>query len=175
MALPNNDIGEKYREALAAQAHIWNQIFNFINSMSLKCAIQLGIPDIIHSHGRPMTLSDLVDALPINNNNAKAQDCVYRLMRILIHAGFFIQEDEGYLLTPTSRLLLKDEPMSMIPLLQLQLDPIMMNPWHYLSKWFQNGDSSTPFVTAHGKPLYEYAEKEPKFSRLFNEAMASDA
>ncbi|PHT25230.1 Trans-resveratrol di-O-methyltransferase [Capsicum baccatum] len=166
---------KKNREALAAQAHIWNQIINFINSMSLKCAIQLGIPDIIHSHGRPMTLSDLVDALPINNNNAKAQDCVYRLMRILIHAGFFIQEDEGYLLTPTSRLLLKDEPMSMIPLLQLQLDPIMMNPWHYLSKWLQNGDSSTPFVTAHGKPLYEYAEKEPKFSGLFNEAMASDS
>ncbi|KAM3247430.1 hypothetical protein P3L10_009197 [Capsicum annuum] len=50
----------------------------------------------------------------------------------------------------------------------------MMNPWHYLSKWFQNEDS-TPFLTAHGKPLYEYAEKEPKFSFLFNKAMATDA
>ncbi|KAM3326574.1 hypothetical protein P3S67_001700 [Capsicum chacoense] len=50
----------------------------------------------------------------------------------------------------------------------------MMNPWHYLSKWFQNEDS-TPFLTAHGKPLYEYAEKEPNFSCLFNEAMATDA
>ncbi|KAM3326575.1 hypothetical protein P3S67_001701 [Capsicum chacoense] len=59
MVLPNNDIGEKTREVLAAQAHIWNHTFNFINSMSLKCAIQFGIPDIIHSHGRPMTLSDL--------------------------------------------------------------------------------------------------------------------
>uniref|UniRef100_A0A2N9GED6 O-methyltransferase C-terminal domain-containing protein n=1 Tax=Fagus sylvatica TaxID=28930 RepID=A0A2N9GED6_FAGSY len=27
---------------LDAQAHIWNHIFNFINSMSLKCAIELG-------------------------------------------------------------------------------------------------------------------------------------
>ncbi|KAH0702838.1 hypothetical protein KY290_018148 [Solanum tuberosum] len=84
MAVPNNDIGDETRQVLAAQAHIWNHIFNYINSMSLKCAIQLEIPDIIHSHGRPMNLSDLVEALPIDNNNkAKTHDCVYRLMRIL--------------------------------------------------------------------------------------------
>ncbi|PHT25851.1 Trans-resveratrol di-O-methyltransferase [Capsicum baccatum] len=64
--------------------------------------------------------------------------------------------------------------MSMIPFLQLQLDPILMNPWHYLSKWFQIGDA-TLFVTAHGKSFFEYAEKEPNFSSLFNEAMGSDA
>ncbi|XP_019232821.1 PREDICTED: 8-hydroxyquercetin 8-O-methyltransferase-like [Nicotiana attenuata] len=59
------NIGDKAREVLAAQAHIWNHTFSYINSMSLKCAIQLGIPDIIHSHGRAMTLSELVNALPI--------------------------------------------------------------------------------------------------------------
>ncbi|KAM3381537.1 hypothetical protein P3S68_007110 [Capsicum galapagoense] len=153
-----NDVGDKTRAVMAAQAHIWNHTFNFINSMSLKCAIQLGIPDIIHSHGHAMTLSDLVNALPINNNNAKIQDCIYRLMRILIHAGFFIQEEEGYLLTPTSRLLLKDEPnLSAIPFLLAMLDPIMTDPWHRLSQWFQNdGDDA-------------------RFNCLFNEAMASDA
>ncbi|MCD7460041.1 hypothetical protein HAX54_042741 [Datura stramonium] len=74
MSLPNDNIGDKTREVLAAQAHIWNHAFSFINSMSLKCAIQLGISDIIHSHGRAMTLSDLVNALPVNNNKAKHQD-----------------------------------------------------------------------------------------------------
>ncbi|PHT87776.1 Trans-resveratrol di-O-methyltransferase [Capsicum annuum] len=49
-----------------------------------------------------------------------------------------------------------------------------MNPWHYPSKWFQIGDA-TLFVTAHGKSFFEYAEKEPNFSSLFNEAMGSDA
>ncbi|KAH0689966.1 hypothetical protein KY289_017324 [Solanum tuberosum] len=63
MALPNNDIGDETRQVLAVQAHIWNHIFNYINSMSLKCAIQLEIPDIIHSHDRPMNLSDLVEAV----------------------------------------------------------------------------------------------------------------
>ncbi|KAK4734923.1 hypothetical protein R3W88_009184 [Solanum pinnatisectum] len=112
--LPNNDIGENIRQVLAAQAHIWNHIFNFLCSMSLKCAIQLGIPDIIHSHGRAMTLSDLVEALSINKS--KGHGCIYRLMRILIHSGFFIQEGEGYLLAPNSHLLLKDEPLSLVPL-----------------------------------------------------------
>ncbi|KAL3374203.1 hypothetical protein AABB24_005923 [Solanum stoloniferum] len=180
MALPNNDIGDETRQVLAAQAHIWNHIFNYINSMSLKCAIQLEIPDIIHSHGRPMNLSDLVEALPINNNDkAKTHDCVYRLMRILVHDGFFIQlAEEGYLLAPTSRLLLKDETMSMIPFLNLQLNPNSMDSWHSLSKWFNNvsdDSNSTPYATAHGMPFFKYAENEPRFNHIFNEAMASDA
>lgn len=170
MALP--------RDVLAAQAHIWNFAFSYVNCMSLKCALQLGIPDIIHNHGQAMTLSDLVEALPINNIKAKRQDCIYRLMRILIHAGFFIQEEEGYLLTPISRLLLKDEPnLSMIPFVQVILDPIMMDPWHHLSQWIQNGgdvDQPTPFATTHGKPIYEYTRDDAKFNCLLNEAMASD-
>ncbi|KAM3319515.1 hypothetical protein P3S67_006715 [Capsicum chacoense] len=68
-------------------------------------------------------------------------------MRILIHAGFFTQEEEGYLLTPNSRLLLKDEPLSLVPLVQFALDPVSMDPFHYLSQWFHNGDSCTPFAT----------------------------
>ncbi|GMY32712.1 probable O-methyltransferase 3 [Fagus crenata] len=71
---------------LDAQAHIWNHIFNFINSMSLKCAIELGIPDIIHNHGKPMTLSELTAALPIHPTKASS---IYRLMRILNHSNFF--------------------------------------------------------------------------------------
>ncbi|KAH0689973.1 hypothetical protein KY289_017331 [Solanum tuberosum] len=113
MALPNN-IGYETNEVLAAQAHIANHVLNYINSMSLKCAIQLGIPDIIHSHD------------PIR----------FR--------------EESYLLTPTSRLLLKNEPLSLAPFVQAQLVPILMDPWHSL------GD-------------------DPRLNRLFNEAMGNDA
>ncbi|XP_071940041.1 probable O-methyltransferase 3 [Coffea arabica] len=108
---------------LQAQAHIWNHIFNFINSISLKCAIQLGIPDINHKHVKPMSLDELTNALPIGNAKAPF---VYRLMRILIHSGFFIEakvtqhdEEEGYMLTTSSKLLLKDEPFSVTPCLIL--------------------------------------------------------
>ncbi|KAJ0435583.1 putative plant methyltransferase dimerization, O-methyltransferase COMT-type [Helianthus annuus] len=76
---------EHSRHLLHSQAHIWNHIFSFINSMTLKCAIQLQIPDIINRHGAPMLLSELVEALPINKGKSSF---VYRLMSILVHNGF---------------------------------------------------------------------------------------
>ncbi|KAJ6744914.1 O-METHYLTRANSFERASE [Salix purpurea] len=165
-------------ELLQAQAHVWNHIFNFINSMSLKCAVELGIPDIIHNHGKPMTLSELVAVLPIHPTKAPF---VYRLMRILVHSGFFVQQNgsgntvgEGYVLTNASQLLVKDNPFSVTPLLLAELDPILTEPWHHVSAWFQNDDPS-PFHTAHERTFWEYASQEPKLNQFFNEAMASDA
>ncbi|KAI3711129.1 hypothetical protein L2E82_40990 [Cichorium intybus] len=180
MALQNDD---QYTHLLQSQAHIWNHIFSFINSMSLKCAIQLQIPDIINRHGAPMLLSDLMDALSINKERGHF---VYRLMRILVHSGFFVkqsistngdddeEEREGYLLAPASRLLLKEEPLSVRPYLLAMLDPILMDPWQHMSKWFQNDDVN-PFQTAHGMMLWDFAGQDPNLNQSFNEAMGSDA
>ncbi|KAL7604406.1 trans-resveratrol di-O-methyltransferase [Lactuca sativa] len=174
---------EQSTNLLHSQAHIWNHIFSFINSMSLKCAIQLQIPDIINRHGAPMLLSELVEALSINKERAHF---VYRLMRILVHSGFFIkqsicttgdhkeEEREGYLLAPASRFLLKEEPLSISPFLLAMLDPILMDPWQHLSKWFQNDDVN-PFHTAHGRNLWDFAGHDPNLNQFFNEAMGSDA
>lgn len=167
-------------ELLHAQAHIWNQIFSYINSWSLKCAIELGIPDIIHSQGRPVTLSQLISSLP--KINKKKAGHVNRLMRILVHSGFFTvektgeigNEEEGYLLTGASKLLLKDNPLSVTPFLMAIVNPVITQPWNHLSSWFQN-DDPTPFNTAHGMSLWEYGRHDPKFNDFFNEAMASDA
>ncbi|XP_019193588.1 PREDICTED: trans-resveratrol di-O-methyltransferase-like [Ipomoea nil] len=170
-------IAEKDSEILDSQTHIWNHILNFINSGSLKCAVQLEIPDIIHKHGQPMTLTQLVNALPINN--AKSTHLA-RLMRTLIHSGFFVitktegSDDEGYALAPPSILLLKDNPLSVRPFVLAMLDPILTKPWHNISEWFQN-DDPTPFDTVHGMSLWDYAGKEPKLNHFFNDAMASDA
>ncbi|CDP21212.1 unnamed protein product [Coffea canephora] len=173
------NIGDHTGELFQAQAHIWNHMFNFINSMSLKCAIQLGIPDVIHKHGQPMTLDQLIDALPIKNAKAPF---VYLLMQILIHSGFFIEakipgnendNQKGYLLTSAAELLLKSNPFSMTPLLLFTLDPTLTDPWHHLSQWFQNSDE-TPFYTCHGRSLYDLASHEPRLNQFFNEAMASD-
>nr|QAX90932.1 caffeic acid O-methyltransferase [Catalpa bungei]QAX90946.1 caffeic acid O-methyltransferase [Catalpa bungei] len=112
---------------------------------------------------------------------AKSQ-YVSRLMRLLVHSNFFIEVNisdnnpkEGYWLTPASRLLLKDEPLSIIPFLQVIADPIMIEPWHYLSKWLVNDHHQTPFEMAHGRTFWEQAERVPRLNHLFNEAMASDA
>ncbi|KAI3768167.1 hypothetical protein L2E82_18623 [Cichorium intybus] len=180
MALQND---EKSSEMLHSQAHIWNHIFSFINSMSLKCAIELQIPDIIDRHGAPMLLPELVEALSINKERTPF---VYRLMRILVHSGFFVkqsistttgneeEEREGYLLAPASQLLLKKEPFSIRPLLLFMLDPILMDPWQHMSKWFQNNDV-TPFHTTYQRTFWDFASQEPKLNQFINETMASDA
>ncbi|KAK8999286.1 hypothetical protein V6N11_070462 [Hibiscus sabdariffa] len=166
-------------ELLQAQSHVWNHIFNFINSMSLKCAVDLGIPDAIQNHGKPMTVTELVAALPTLN---PTKACfIYRLMRILAHSGFFARQkrsgdarEDGYVLTNASRLLLKDDPVSMVPMVEFLLDPTITKPFHFLGSWFEN-DDRTPFDTAHGKGFWDYDFPYTKLGNLLYDAMARDS
>ncbi|XP_019149916.1 PREDICTED: trans-resveratrol di-O-methyltransferase-like [Ipomoea nil] len=154
-----------------AQTHIRNHILNFINSSSLKCAVQLGIPDVIHRHGRPMTLEELVDALAINK--AKA-DHLGRLMRVLTRTGIFIKDDDGYALGPPSCLLIKDHPFSMAPFALGATGPTFTGPWQHVSEWFHN-DDPTPYQTAYGKTFWDRVSQDPEFNHHFNQAMASNS
>ncbi|XP_057442180.1 trans-resveratrol di-O-methyltransferase-like [Lotus japonicus] len=170
--------GENAAKLLRAQSHIWNHILSYINSMSLKCVVDLGIPDIIHNYGKPMPLSKLIASLPIHSSKAGN---IPRLMRVMIHSGFFSQhnitENElevEYTLTDDSILLLKGHPFSILPFLLCSNDPILKKPWHHLSTWFKN-DDLTPFETAHGMLPWDYANRDPKVNNLLNESMACDA
>ncbi|GJR64759.1 trans-resveratrol di-O-methyltransferase [Tanacetum coccineum] len=153
------------------------------NMLEAKVQSQQQIPDIVNSHGAPMLLSELVEALSIDKERSHF---VYGLMRILVHSGFFVKQTvstvegngdekgEGYMLAPASRFLLKEEPLSIRPFLLAMLDPVLMDPWQHMSKWFQN-DGANSFHITHGRSLWEFAGQEPKLNHLFNEAMASDA
>ncbi|MFS8021222.1 putative O-methyltransferase domain, plant methyltransferase dimerization [Helianthus anomalus] len=180
MAMQNDELS---KTLLHSQAHIWNNIFSYIKSMSLKCAVQLQIPDIIHRHGSPMLLSELVEALAIKPDRTQS---VYRLMRILVHSGFFVkqsisstrgydeEEGEGYSLAPPFRLLLKEDPLSLRPFLLAVLDPVLIDPWQNMADWFHN-DDVTPFHTTHGGSIWDLAVQEPRLNQFMNDAMASDA
>ncbi|KAL0311164.1 UNVERIFIED_CONTAM: Chavicol O-methyltransferase [Sesamum angustifolium] len=178
MALQNGEMSTE--QLLHAQAHVWNHLFSFINSMSLKCAVELGIPDIIHNHAKPISLSQLLHALSIPKPKSHF---VHRLMRILIHSGFFIKTDisddeqnERYWLTPASCLLLRNAPLTVAPLVPLILDPIFTTPFDYVSKWLASEHHySSPFEMKHGTKLFELAGQELQANRLLNEAMSSDA
>ncbi|ESR41873.1 O-methyltransferase ZRP4 [Citrus sinensis] len=76
--------------------------------MTLKCAFQLGIPDIINKHGKPMTLNELVSALTINLSKTQ---CFFAQQK-LVSSGNNNDEEQGYVLTNASKLLLKDNPLS---------------------------------------------------------------
>ncbi|KAH1045903.1 hypothetical protein J1N35_036687 [Gossypium stocksii] len=174
-----NANGEDAIEALQAQAHIWRHAFNFASFMSLKCALDLGILDIIHDHGKAMTITELVAALQMLNPT-KACD-IYRLMRVLVHSDFFAHQkldndaqEEGYVLTNSSRILLKNNPFCITPTLKATMDPIITKPWSFLGTWFQN-DDHTPFATAYGKTLWEYFTHDPQLKDLINDGLASDS
>ncbi|KAK9748796.1 hypothetical protein RND81_02G081800 [Saponaria officinalis] len=164
------------KELLKAQTYIWTQIFNFLNSMALKCAIDLQIPDTIHMHGKPMTLNHLITALSLNPTKGTS---LYRVLRVLVHSNFLsksylVNGEEAYNLTINSQLLLRNHPMTLAPFALAMLDPTLTDPAHQIGVWFRNKDVS-PFHTAHGCGLFEYANSVSKFNDYFNEAMASDA
>lgn len=172
MAVPHAD-GSK--ELLEAQAHVWNHTFNYITAMSLKCAVQLGIPDIISNNEEPVTLSKLVHELSIPQERSLH---VYRLMRILVHSGFFsmqiYKDQETYALTASSKLLLKNHESNLSPFLLMILDPFMVTPLHFLSDWFR-GSKTSAFETSHGMKIWDYCGIHSDANTLFNDALASDS
>ncbi|KAK9170180.1 hypothetical protein Syun_002320 [Stephania yunnanensis] len=168
---------------LEAQSHLWNLTFGFINSMSLKCAIQLGIPDVIHKHGQPITLSQLITSL---NLPISKTDWLRRLLRLLVHSGLLAKtiinnnssnydnDDDYYLyhLTPTSSILVKEKPNNVSPFVLTMLDSALVSPWHVLSDAFKCNGVEPAFNVAHATGLWETSEE---LNKDFNEAMASDA
>ena len=73
----------KWNEEKQEEVDIWKYIFGFIETAVVKCAIKLGIPDAIESHGSPMTLSKLSLTLGC------APSPLYRIMRFLMQRGLF--------------------------------------------------------------------------------------
>ncbi|KAK9183548.1 hypothetical protein WN944_026701 [Citrus x changshan-huyou] len=150
-------------------------MFNHLSSMSLKCAIELGIADIIHSHGRAITLSELVSALDIQPTKTTG---LFKLMRLLVHSGCFNKtkvngQEEAYGLTAASTLLIKDKPYCFSPNVSLFLDPCFVGAFQSLSSWFK-GTELTLWETVHGIKFWEFMYQNPGINQRFNEAMASD-
>ncbi|ONK57107.1 uncharacterized protein A4U43_C10F16690 [Asparagus officinalis] len=167
------------QELLRAQSHIWNHTFSFINSMSLKCAVELNIPDIIHNHGNSITLSDLSNSLSIPRSKAP---CLRRLMSLLVHSKFLSEERIGvnneesvFSLTVVSQVFLTENKSNASPFLLLMLDQILLRPWHFLSEWFKGDEPTTAFEIAHGVPVWDAMRKMVGFSDMFIEGMSSDA
>ncbi|KAF7803394.1 trans-resveratrol di-O-methyltransferase-like [Senna tora] len=173
----------KAKDMFEGQAHLYRLMFNFITSMGLKAAIELGIADVIHNHGQPITISELVLALHINPARTSF---FYRLMRLLTHSGLFVktkvkeEEEEGYDLTPCSKLLLKHNNVpNLSSIVKVALEPPLSQPFQALGEWFQRDDDGvkvvTPFEAVFGKGFWQYGNENPEFANLFNEAMRSDS
>lgn len=159
-------------ELLQAQAQVFHHVYAQIGAMSLNCAIELDIPGIIAKHGgEPMPLSNLISSLPIS---AKKAAFLPRLMRILTHMGYFVQEtasdkkEVAYSITPLSKVLLKDSPTSLSSWVMGMLHPYSRVSWHRLSDWFLEERYETPCELEHGKSLWDLASEIPYYNHRFD-------
>ncbi|KAK7854532.1 xanthohumol 4-o-methyltransferase [Quercus suber] len=170
-------MGTKEAEAelqLQGQADIWKYMFSFADTMAVKCAVELRIPDIINMHVEPITLSQIVAGIP----DAHSPDISYlaRIMRLLVRRKIFAahQTSEGgetkYGLTHSSRWLLHDSKMTLAPMLIMEDHPCLMAPWHCFGQCVKEGGIA--FEKAHGRMIWDYASVNPEFNKLFNDGMA---
>ncbi|KAL4572788.1 hypothetical protein LXL04_019573 [Taraxacum kok-saghyz] len=166
-------IDSKQEEEAAAE-EIWKYVFGFTPMAVIKCAIELGIPDILQKHENPMTLAELASEIGCSSSS------LHRIMRFLIQYKIFqekpISETTlGYAQTPLSRLLTRDGKNSMADFVLLESSPVMLAPWHKLSARVLSKEDS-PFGAVHGgDDVWKFAAANPGHSKLIDDAMACDA
>ncbi|TYI33908.1 hypothetical protein ES332_A04G167300v1 [Gossypium tomentosum] len=159
-------------EEARAEVDIWNYVFGYAKIAVVKCAIELGIADVVENYGSPMPLSELATALRCEPSR------LYRIMRFMVHYRIFKQEPinqhtVGFSSTPLSRCLIKGGEKSMAAFILFMSSPPWLASWHCLnSRVLETGNNISPFEAANGKDLWSYTETNPYHNEVFNEAMA---
>ncbi|PNX79688.1 isoflavone 7-O-methyltransferase-like protein [Trifolium pratense] len=184
----SNGIGNDESELYHAQLHLYKHIYSFISSMALKSAVELGIADVIHNHGKPMTLTELASSLKLHPSKINV---LYRFMRLLTHNGLFAkttaikkktggdqeeEEETTYALTPPSKLLVRGASTCLASLAGGH--PSCMNMWHSSKKWLTEDKEFSLFESANGDNFWNMLNKDPeshKLMSLFQEAMDADS
>ncbi|KAL9999524.1 putative O-methyltransferase domain, plant methyltransferase dimerization [Helianthus debilis subsp. tardiflorus] len=173
MATKTRDTLTSEETEVTPQEVIWNHICGFPPLALLRCAIELGIPDILEKRESPITLADLASEIGCSRSS------LHRVMRFLIHYKVFQEKpisetSVGYIQSPVSRLLTRHGKHSMADLVLLVSNPEMLAPWGKLSGWVLD-NKELPFKAAYGKDLWEFIVANPDQSKLFNDAFACDA
>ncbi|KAE8660744.1 hypothetical protein F3Y22_tig00116951pilonHSYRG00756 [Hibiscus syriacus] len=160
------------------QAEILHIMDSFVESMALKCVVELGVADALNSHPRgdnyPMTLSQIAARLPFPNLD---MDRLSRVMRFLSCRKVFsamVDKESGetmYGLTDSSKWLLTDNKSeSLVPTLLLATHPCAMAAWNCLGTSIAEG-GACGFSRANGSTLYEFQSRNHEFKTVFDEAM----
>jgi hypothetical protein len=132
-------------------------------SKPVYAAAELGIADLL-SDG-PMEITELADKC-----DAHAPS-LYRVMRALASVGIFRELDDGrFDLTPMAELL---KSGAMRPLARMFSASWNDRAWMHFLDGVQSG--KTPFVTAHGRPLFQWLEENPRAAEVLMESNAFKA
>lgn len=171
-------------ELYHAQIHLYKHVYNFVSSMALKTVMELGIADLIHNHGKPITLPELASALKLHPSKVGT---LYRFLRLLTHNGFFAKttlktkegegEETAYVLTPPSKLLVTGKSTCLAPIVKGALHSSSLDMWHSSKKWFTEDKELTLFESATGESFWDFLNKDSESDTLsmFQDAMAADS
>lgn len=182
----NTTNGTEESELYHAQIHLYKHVYNFVSSMALKSVMELGIADVIHNHGKPITLPELASALKLHPSKVGV---LHRFLRLLTHNGFFAkttvpsqngkegEEETAYVLTPPSKLLIRGKSTCLAPIVKGALHSSSLDMWHSSKKWFTEEKELTLFESATGESFWDFLNKESESDTLsmFQEAMAADS
>lgn len=163
---------------LRGQVDIWKYTFGHVDSAALKFAVELRIPDIIHSHGGPINLSQIASAIS-DSPPPNITTYLSRIMRFLVHKKIFTahhQSDGGdtlYGLTHSSRWLIRDSEISLSPMVLLQNHANLLAPWQCLTQCSRDGGN--PFNKFHGRQIWDLSTQNHDFNKLFNDGMQCTA
>ena len=109
--MASNVVRPSDAELLQAQADLWRVSLSYLTPMSLRCAVELGIPTAIHRHGGAASPADLITALSLPSAKLPF---IRRLLRLLAVAGVFTVDkttaEERYCINPVSYLLVDGIP-----------------------------------------------------------------
>ncbi|GMI73928.1 hypothetical protein like AT1G51990 [Hibiscus trionum] len=163
------------------QAEILQILDNFIESMSLKCVVELGVADALNSdhlgHNHPMTLLQIAARLPFPNLD---MDRLSRVMKFLSCRKVFdatVDKESGetmYGLTDASRWLLTDNKSeNLVPTVLLATHPCAMAAWNSMSTSIAEG-GACGFSRANGSTVYDFQSKNYEYKKVFREAMAGN-
>lgn len=152
---------------LEGQAEIWLCIFRVVETMALKGAVELRIADIIHSHSRPITLSQIASDIGSPSLDLSS---LARIMKLLVHMKVFYADSKSgceetlYSLNASSKWLLHDNELSLAPFVSM-IDRAPISTMNFLSQSVKEG--GTAFQKAHGVEFWDFVSLDSEFRKNF--------
>ncbi|KAL5978555.1 hypothetical protein ACLOJK_029672 [Asimina triloba] len=129
----------RFEETMEGQVQLWKHVKGFIDSDTLRCALQLHLPDPIHNHGRPISFLDLAAALLLSIPSLN-HDRLYRILRYLVYIDLFrcvhVDGEPRYTLSPASKLLVtsSDQQQTLAPFASFILRPDSIQMMQFLKE-----------------------------------------
>ena len=139
-------------------------IFGRWKSQITYVGVKLGIFDLLNS---PMNAGEIAQKLDLDPNLS------YRLLRALASIQL-LKEDDNLLfsITPKGEFLRGDNPQTLQAMTLLEEGPEHYSIWKHLSEMITDGKQDG-FIREYGQQIFEYAAKNPSYSKVFNKAMSS--